>query len=108
VTLYAGIWVAGRALFLVDDLQLKPLALVNVLRRPGCPLTVTSADGKTVYAEGKDFHEVAMPNSDRIPGPASMVPPSGASLKLTSGSRIREGDEIRVSWYHPSRRTATR
>ena len=35
--------------------------VVNVLRRDGCPLTVTSEDGRTVFAEGKDFEPVRDP-----------------------------------------------
>ena len=46
----------------VDDLAIEELALVNILRRQGCPLTVKSADGKTTYEEGRDFEPVATPS----------------------------------------------
>ena len=51
----------------VDDLALEELALVNVLRRPGCPLAVKSADGKTTYEEGRDFEPVVDPKLGRVP-----------------------------------------
>ena len=47
--LYVGLWGQGPGTLWVDDLQLEELPLVNVLRRPGCPLTIKSADGRTVY-----------------------------------------------------------
>src|SRR5205085_5588230 len=61
VNLYAGQWGGGAGTFWLDDLRLEELSLVNVLRRPGCPLTVASADGKTVYEEGRDFEPVRDP-----------------------------------------------
>jgi hypothetical protein len=75
---------------------------VNVLRRTACPLRVTSADGKTVYEEGKDFEPVKDPKlgADPDPGDYSFAH-AGAQIKLTSGSRIKEGEKLLVSWYHP-------
>ena len=55
VALYTGQWGGQSGKLWLDDLALEELALVNVLRRPGCPFTVTSADGKLVYEEGKDY-----------------------------------------------------
>src|SRR5262249_35265434 len=53
IVVYAGIWGGRSGKLWLDDLDLEELALVNILRRDGCPLTVTSEDGKTVYEEGK-------------------------------------------------------
>jgi hypothetical protein len=66
-TLYAGFWGEGKGTMWVDDLAVDELALVNVLRRQGCPLTIESADGKTTYEEGRDFEPVADPKLGRVP-----------------------------------------
>ncbi len=78
------------------------MALVNVLRREGCPLTVTSEDGKTTYVEGKDFEPVRDPKLGMVPyeGEYEFDHP-GAPLRMTSNSRIKDGDRLRVGWYHP-------
>ena len=68
VNLYAGLWgVGGGGTLWIDDLALEELSLVNVLRRDGCPLTVASEDGRTVYVEGRDFEPVADPKLGRVP-----------------------------------------
>ena len=102
VNLYAGLWGAKAGTLWLDDLALEEMALVNVLRREGCPLTVTSEDGKTTYTEGKDFEPVRDPKLGMVPyeGEYNFDHP-GAPLRLTSNSRIKDGDRLRVGWYHP-------
>ncbi len=95
VKVYAGVWGGKIGTFWLDDFAIEEMALVNVLRRPGTPVTVTSADGQTVYAEGKDYETVEDTKFNlRRPRPDS--PP----LKLTAESRIQDGAELRVSYYH--------
>jgi hypothetical protein len=102
VNLYAGLWGGRSGTLWLDDLALDELSLVNVLRRDGCPLTVSSSDGKTIYEEGKDFEPV---RDDKL----GMEPYAGVfgfqhegpTLRLTGGSRIKDGDRLLVSWYHP-------
>lgn len=102
VHLYAGHWGGQSGTFWIDDLALEELPLVNVLRREGCPFSVTSDDGKTVYEEGKDFHPVQDPKLGQEPwaGEYNFSHP-GPPLRLTEASRIKEGQRLRVSWYHP-------
>jgi hypothetical protein len=102
VNLYIGLWGGASGTLWIDELQLEELALVNVLRRPGCPLTVTSDDGRTTYAEGKDYEPVADPLLGQVPfaGEYNFDHP-GAKLRLTAASRIKDGNRLRVSWYHP-------
>ena len=102
VNLYAGLWGGVRGTLWIDDLRLEELALVNVLRRDGCPLSVTSADGRTTYAEGKDFERVVDPKLGQVPyaGEYDFDHP-GAPLRLRAGSRIKDGQRLLVSWYHP-------
>ncbi len=92
--LYFGTWGGQTGRFWLDDVTLEELGLTNVLRRDGCPLTVRSADGATTYEEGRDFEPVADPRLlDMKPRPAPV-------LKLSAGSRLKEGQQLKVSWYH--------
>ena len=102
ITVFAGRWGPQTGTLWVDDLKLTEMALVNVLRRAGCPLTVTSADGATVYEEGKDF----LPVRDGKLAQGGTAGEynfrhAGPSLQLTENSRIKDGDRLKVSWYHP-------
>jgi hypothetical protein len=102
VQLYAGQWGGQSGTLWLDELALEELGLVNVLRRPGCPFVVASADGKMVYEEGKDFLPVRDTRLGQDPhaGEYSFGHPA-AALQLTEKSRIRDGERLRVSWYHP-------
>ncbi len=100
--LYAGFWGAGKGQIWIDDLAVEELALVNVLRRPGCPLTVKLADGKTTYEEGRDFEPVIDPKLGHVPWEGEFeFDHAGPAIKTTPRSRIKNGDRLRVSWYHP-------
>jgi hypothetical protein len=94
VTEYKG----GTAWF--DDLEVEPAGLLNVVRRDATPLVVTSADGKTVYKEGKDFERVSDPGftSTSLGDVRHEAPP----IRLTKKSRIR-GRRLLVSYYHAMR-----
>jgi hypothetical protein len=66
-----------------------------VLRRPGCPVTVRGEDGAS-YQEGRDYEKIVDPQLH--PWRAYHEPPV---IQLTPQSRIREGERLRVSYYHP-------
>lgn len=102
VNVYLGVWGGLKGKLWLDDWKLEELSLVNVLRRKACPLTVASADGKTVYEEGKDFEPVRDPKLGRAPyaGEYSFAHP-GATIRRTANSRIKDGEKLRVSYYHP-------
>jgi hypothetical protein len=102
VNLYAGQWGGQTGTLWLDGLALEEVALVNVLRRDGCPFTVTSADGKTLYEEGKDYLPVRDARLGQTPYAGEYeFRHGGPSLQLTGSSRIKDGDRLRVSWYHP-------
>ena len=102
VNLYAGLWGKGQGTLWIDELAVEELGLVNVLRRPGCPLTVTSDDGRTLYTEGRDFEPVADPKLGQIPWAGEYdTAHEPAAIRLTPRSRIRDAQRLRVSWYHP-------
>ncbi len=102
VNLYAGLWDGRSGTLWLDELALEEMALVNVLRRDGCPLTVTSEDGKTTFEEGRDFEPVRDPKLGQVPyeGEYDFGHP-GAPIRLARGSRIGDGTRLRVGWYHP-------
>ena len=73
-----------------------------MLRRKGCPLQVTSADGKTVYTEGRDFEPVADTKLGQVPFAGEFeFEHEGPPLRLTPRSRIKDGETLLLSWYHP-------
>lgn len=102
VNVYVGQWGGRSGTLWVAELALEEVALVNVLRRPGCPFVVASGDGQTVYEEGKDFEPMrdALLGRDPYAGEFSFKPRT-VPLRLTAASRIKDGDKLRVSWYHP-------
>lgn len=101
VTLYLGVWGGRRGKIWWDDVRIEPAGLVNLLRRDGTPLRATSADGQTVYAEGRDFQGAADPKLGAVPWPGDYSawhePPV---ITLPAGSRIRNGDKVLLSYYH--------
>ncbi len=101
VNLYAGVYGGGKGTMWVDEFRIEEMGLTNVLRRPGCPLTVKASDGRE-YVEGKDYEPVADPKLGMIPYAGEYefsheAPP----IKLTEKSSIRDGEVLSVSWYHP-------
>ncbi len=93
--LYLGSWSGKSGAMWWDDLEVSEIGLVNVLRRPGCPMTVAGEDG-VKYEEGRDFQPIADPLLN--PWRAYHDEPP---IKLTSATRIHEGARLRVSYYHP-------
>jgi hypothetical protein len=92
---YIGCWSGKTGKLWWDDLRIEEIGLVNVLRRPGCPVVVRGEDG-AIYEEGRDYERVA--DSLLNPWQAFHEPPP---IKLTPSSRIRDGARLRVSYYHP-------
>ena len=93
--LYLGCWSGKSGKLWWDDLGVEEIGLVNVLRRPGCPVTVREEDG-TAYEEERDFKRVVDPVLN--PWHAWHEAPL---IKLTDGTRIKDGTRLRVSYYHP-------
>ncbi len=93
--LYLGSWSGKEGKLWWDDLNVEEIGLVNVLRRPGCPVTVRGENG-TTYQEGRDYEPIIDPQLH--PWHAYHTPPA---IKLTANTRIAEGERLRVSYYHP-------
>jgi len=101
VAVYIGIWGGRDGTLWLDDVAVREVAGVNMLRRDGCPVRVTSDDGRTVYEEGRDFKRWAWPKMGRVPWPGAfeVIHPE-PPLVLTDGSRIEDGERLRVSFFH--------
>jgi hypothetical protein len=95
VLIYFGTWEGKSGRMWWDDMQIEEIGLHNLLRRDGCPLTVTGEDG-ALYQEGSDYEPVRDPGLR--PWVQYHTPPSG--IKLTPTPRIRDGARLRVSYYH--------
>jgi len=101
VRIYCGTWGLHGGKLWMDDLQLEETAFVNLLRRAGCPLKVISAADGTVFEEGRDFAELTDPKLGRVPWDGNFdVYHEPPSLKLLPKSRIEEGSELKVSFFH--------
>lgn len=95
-SLYLGTWGGKTGKFWWDGLEIEEIGLVNVLRRPGCPVTVKAEGGQT-FEEGRDYQKIVDPLLH--PWVAYHDPPT---IKLTANTRIKDGDRLRVSYYHPT------
>jgi hypothetical protein len=104
INLYVGAWGAGDGTVWIDDVSVRAVGGVNLLRRDGCPVRVTSEDGATEYEEGRDFERWEYPKMGRVPwsGTYEFVHPE-PPIVLTPESRIRDGERLRVSYYHTRR-----
>ena len=96
IRLYAGLWGGKSGKVWLDDWSVEEVGPVNPLRRPGTPVAVRSEDGAVTYIEGQDYAPLRDPQLNPWRDDREALP-----LKLLPGSRLREGEHLRVSWYHP-------
>jgi carbohydrate binding protein with CBM4/9 domain len=95
VSLYAGLWGGKAGKVWLDDWSVEEVGPINVLHRPGTPVTVRSDDGTTTYTEEKDYATLMDPNLQPWHEDKEALP-----LKILLGGHIHDGDRLRVSWYH--------
>ncbi len=94
VELTVGVYEGQTGRFWLDDLQVEEIGLVNLLRRPGAPLTVRDEADGVVYEEGRDFARVEDPHLNFL------FDHAGPALELLPGGRIKEGTRLRVDYHH--------
>lgn len=86
----------------ITDLKIEPAGTLLVVRRAMCPLKVTSADGTVTYEEGKDVVKIEDPMiTGKMEGEFQDHKP--ADITIADGSRIKDGDKIKVSFFHTQR-----
>ncbi len=96
VGIYIGTWGGRTGSIWFDDVRIEPAGFINVIRRPTLPLTVTSEDGKTTFAEGKDFSAVADPKFTPCVSGWHEQP----TVTIPDGSRLTEGQKVLASYHH--------
>ena len=84
---------AGAGKAWVDSVRVEEVGLLNVLRRPGTPVTVRSETGDTVYEEGRDYGRIEDSQLN------FKFDHDGPTIHILPGSRIRDGQKLRVSYY---------
>ena len=96
VRIYAGLWGGKAGKVWLDDWTVEEVGPLNVLHRPGTPVTVRSEDSATTFTEDRDYEPLVDPGYS-----PSRVDRAAPPLKLKAGGRIQDGQRLRVSWYHP-------
>jgi len=102
VRIYAGSWSGTTGRLWLDGGLLEEVGPLNITRREGTPLKVTDLSGALEYEEGVDFARL----EDPLLGPLeangysySLYHP-WPKIEILPGGAIREGETLRVSWYH--------
>ncbi|HWX18983.1 MAG TPA: hypothetical protein VN578_03650 [Candidatus Binatia bacterium] len=99
VNVYFGVWGGTTGSLWWDNAVIEEVAFLNLIRRPGAPLTVQTESG-TPLVEGSDFATLTDPLMGSVPWAGSYdiyhTPPQLQILSpgLTNGTRLR------VSWTH--------
>ena len=102
VTVYFGDWSHPKTGSLQwKDWKVEEVGLLNVLRRPGAPVTVTGEDGKA-YEEGKGYEPIADPLMGNKPYPGEYRAWHEPPTIKVRGTKLKDGTRLRVSWYHPA------
>jgi len=103
VNFYLGVWQGKGGKIWWDDVRIEPAGMVNVIRREGTPLKITSEDGKITYIEGKDFDGAKDPKLGVVPWAGGYsVWHEQPIMTVPSDSQLKEGQKVLVSYYHPA------
>ena len=94
IRIYLGAWGGQSGRFWIDELRVEEVGLLNVLRRPGTPVTVQDEQTGLVYKENKDYAPIADPQLNFRFDHEPVV------IEIPPGSKIRNGRRLRVSYYH--------
>ena len=97
IALYFGVWSAAKGKLQWKEWKIEEIGLLNVLRRPGAPLTVKQGD--QTLEEGKDFDPIKDPKMGNMPYAGEYdVFHDYPSIKTHN---LPDGAQLRVSWFHP-------
>ncbi len=96
VGVYLGCWNGRTGTLQWADAKIEEVGLLNLVRRPGAPLSVRKEEGEAL-AEGKDFEPVRDPLAGTKPWNGAYTvwhePPS-----IRTG--LSDGTRLRVSYHH--------
>jgi hypothetical protein len=100
VTVYCGVWGGKQGTLWLDDLQIEETAFVNLLRRDGCPFSI-SVEGGSKLREGVEFAKFNDPTMGMTPWPGGFdVYHEPPKLQLADVTTLRNGDRLRASYFH--------
>ena len=97
VRVYSGVWGAKTGKIWLDDWDIEEIGPLNILRRKGTPIIVKSEETGRIYEEGIDYEPLIDPNFNLW----SNFDRENPKIKITQASNIKNGERLRVSWYHP-------
>lgn len=88
--LYLGVWGAESGDLWWDDAAIEEVAFLNMVRRPGAPLTVRTAEGK-VLQEGTEYEQLTDPKMGSEPWLGEFTiyhKPPELKTKLPAGTKL--------------------
>jgi hypothetical protein len=101
VSFYIGVWGGKTGAIWWRDIRIEPSGLVNLVRRPGAPFTVKSADGNTLFAEHKDYENAVDPKMGNHLWLGDFDAwHDGPVMTMPAGSSIKPGVRVLVSYCH--------
>ncbi len=100
VTISFGSYAAGGTIW-IDDASIEELGMTNIVRRSDTPQVVESLNG-TVYTEGVDYKAVTDPLLSSF-----QLYHASPNIILMNNSSIRNGQQLRVSFYYAALMPAT-
>ncbi len=100
MSVYLGAWGKSGGSAWWDDCTIEEVSFVNLVRRPGTPLSVSLKDG-TILKEGVDFAELkdSKLGNHRFPGDYGFRH-DGPTLTILDRKKVPDGTLIRASYWH--------
>ena len=99
VNVYFGVWGGTTGSLWWDNAAIEEVAFLNLIRRPGAPLSVRAENG-TPLTEGTDYSTLTDPLMGSVPYAGVYdiyhTPPQLHLLSTT----LTNGTRLRASWYH--------
>lgn len=99
VTLFTGMFGGNKGKLWIDDIEVKEAQFLNVLRRPGTPVTVETSAGK-VLTEGEDFDRIEDPSVNRTDVSGVFNFDHEFPSIRVKGNKLAEGTKVLVSYTH--------
>lgn len=96
VTLYTGLWGGKDGRFWLDDFSIEEAGLLNVLKRPGTPVTI-EFEGAKVNSELRPT-DIVDPNLGQKPWPGEYT--FDHALPRISAKGLAEGTKLFISYTH--------
>lgn len=102
VLIYWGVWGARSGRIWWDDLLVEEVPFINMVRRPGTPISVNHIVKDLFYREGIDYDSLIDPKTGRMYSYAGDYdtyhqPPA---FRIKKGGSIVNGDTLLISYFH--------